>query len=169
MQQNSSNCDSSSGISSSSATSLQRSANMFVGTTINGDGPSSDSQHYHQLWQDDALGKNEKSNDYGNSTTKSHNGNMKSDQLVNGSQPPTTTDIKSKNVWNSDVAVVLDDPFDAEWAALATREKNHSPSSGMDKSQEFMNDSVSSTNPFTSNPSQIQTPSSTVKAFELQL
>ena len=81
----------------------------------------------------------------------------------------TTTDIKSKNVWTSDVAVVLDDPFDAEWAALATREKNPSPAAGLDKSQEFMNDSVSSTNPFTSTPSQIQTPSSTVKAFELQL
>ena len=67
------------------------------------------------------------------------------------------------------MAVVLDDPFDAEWAALATREKNPSPASGMEKSLEFMNDSVSSTNPFTSTPPQIQTPSSTVKAFELQL
>jgi len=158
---------------------------------MNGDGPTSDSQHYHQLWQDEVPGKNEKSNGYENNTTKNHNGKMKSNQLSNGNQPSnnsqnaykdsfaepgsnslgdsTTTDIKSKNVWTSDVAVVLDDPFDAEWAALATREKNPSPAAGLDKSQEFMNDSVSSTNPFTSTPSQIQTPSSTVKAFELQL
>ena len=82
---------------------------------------------------------------------------------------PSTVDIKSKSLWSSDVAVVLDDPFDAEWAALATREKNPSSATDLDKSQEFMNDSVSSTNPFTSTPSQLQTPTSTVKAFELQL
>ena len=87
MQPNSSNCDSSSGISSSSATSLQRSANIFGVTAMNGDGPTSDSQHYHQLWQDEVPGKNEKSNGYENNTTKNHNGKMKSNQLSNGNQP----------------------------------------------------------------------------------
>ena len=35
------------------------------------------------------------------------------------------------------MAVVLDDPFDAEWAALATREKNPSPASGMENSNDW--------------------------------
>ena len=56
IQQNISNCDSSSGVSSSSATSLQKSANIFGGA-INGDGPTNDQQHYHQLWQDDVPAK----------------------------------------------------------------------------------------------------------------
>ena len=90
MQQNTSNCDSSSGISSSSATSLQRSANAFGGATINGEA-SNDNQHYHQLWQDDVPATNERSNGYGNGTTKSHNGKMKSDQLSNGNQTSTNS------------------------------------------------------------------------------
>ena len=104
MQQNTSNCDSSSGISSSSATSLQRSSNIFGGT-VNGDAPSSDSQHYHQLWQDEVPSNNlkgvhnednETSNSYGNSTTKSYNGKTKSDHLSDGNQPSTN----SQNVHN---------------------------------------------------------------------
>merc|ERR1719278_197193 len=51
-QQNISNCDSSSGISSSSATSLQKNINLF-GSSVNGDVASNEQQHYHQLWQDD--------------------------------------------------------------------------------------------------------------------
>ena len=49
--QNISNCDSSSGISSSSATSLQRTANPLAGA--NSDGIVGDHQHYHQLWLDE--------------------------------------------------------------------------------------------------------------------
>ena len=83
--------------------------------------------------------------------------------------PPSTDDIKSKGAWsNNDIAIVLDDPFDAEWAALATRE-NASPATGLDKSQKLTMESPSSTNPFTNSSSQLQNASSSVKAFELQL
>ena len=78
-----------------------------------------------------------------------------------------TVDIKPKPLWSNEIAVVLDDPFDAEWAALATRE-NVSPSTGLDKSHELMH-STPSTNPFASTPSQLQNSSSAVKAFELQM
>ena len=82
--------------------------------------------------------------------------------------PSLTVDIKPKGVWSNDIAVVLDDPFDAEWAALATRE-NVSPATGLDKSYPLTIESPSSTNPFTNTPSQLQNASSGVKAFELQM
>ena len=101
-QQNVSNCDSSSGISSSSASSLQKNINLF-GSSVNGDMASNEQQHYHQLWQDDiptqalhaldVCGEtNEKSEINfknsslvtGNNATKIQNGTNKSDHMVNG-------------------------------------------------------------------------------------
>ena len=65
--------------------------------------------------------------------------------------------------------MVLDDPFDAEWAALATRE-HVTPTTGVEKSHELNRESPSSTNPFTNAPSQLQNNSSSaIKAFELQM
>jgi hypothetical protein len=208
--QNISNCDSSSGISSSSATSLQRTANPPAGA--NSEGIVGDHQHYHQLWLDEIPNnatkvldiqseKSEaskiKSRDItvisGNGVT-SHTDNRPTENIfMNGSQysvdpynvqhkdtslktpenkiagSEPTIDITATNLWNNVSAVVLDDPFDAEWAALATRE-NVTPTSGVEKSHELNRESPSSTNPFTNAPSQLQNNSSSaIKAFELQM
>ena len=76
-------------------------------------------------------------------------------------------DIKAKGIWSNDIAVVLDDPFDAEWAALATRDST-SPATDLDKSHKFSIEATS-TNPFTNSPTPLQNSSSAVKAFELQM
>ena len=82
---------------------------------------------------------------------------------------PSTVDIKTTNLWHNEIAVVLDDPFDAEWAALATRE-NVLPASNFEKSHDFSRESPPSTNPFTNSPSQLENNSSSaIKAFELQM
>ena len=104
IQQNISNCDSSSGISSSSATSLQRTTNA-IGGGINGDGILGDHQHYHQIWHDESQVKGLKEADrhsescgtsqfgYNSTTTgnessviTSHNDQMQSEQTRNGDQ-----------------------------------------------------------------------------------
>ena len=103
-QQNISNCDSSSGISSSSATSLQRTANILAGA-INGDGALGDHQHYHQLWLDEIPAKGIKELDIqveksessviqprdifaitGDNAIKSHNGQLRTGEILNGNQ-----------------------------------------------------------------------------------
>ena len=85
-----------------------------------------------------------------------------------GSEP--TIDITATNLWSNVSAVVLDDPFDAEWAALATRE-NVTPSDVVEQSQHLTRESPSSsTNPFAIAPPQLQNnTSSAIKAFELQM
>ena len=118
INQNISNCDSSSGVSSSSATSLQKSVNV-AGNTINGDGPFGDHQHYHQLWQDEIPNKEIKELDIldencrgpninvGNSHTSArsnaignHNGQIESNNLLNGTQSLNSENVNQKHVLN---------------------------------------------------------------------
>ena len=113
-QQNISSYDSSSGISSSSATSLQRTSNIFAGS-INGDGASGDHQHYQQLWLDEPvkgikdldipkvnIQSGDNSTITGDNAIKNQNGQMKHGEIWNGQQssngPNDVNDINSLRV-----------------------------------------------------------------------
>ena len=113
LSQNLSNCDSSSGISSSSATSLQqRTSNSVGGANGDGFGGGENQQHYHQLWLDDIPSKGMKGLDIGcsdskvtydpyemrNSTTGGLDSTEKkelSDIVTNGNQNPAGHDTKN--------------------------------------------------------------------------
>jgi len=80
----------------------------------------------------------------------------KSTGTSSGYNSPTSS--SSQETWQAEVSKsILEDPFDAEWAAIATRNTN----TDGDK-PEAASDSQATTNPFI-------TTDSTVKAFELQL
>ena len=86
----------------------------------------------------------------------------KSNGTSSGYNSPSSTNSgqsASNDLWQADVSKsILEDPFDAEWAAIATR--NSDPSSDT-------NTPLSNTNPFLSQDP--EPTASSVKAFELQL
>ena len=86
----------------------------------------------------------------------------KSNGTSSGYNSPSSTNSThsaSNDIWQNDVSKsILEDPFDAEWAAIATR--NSEPSNNFDESTKN-----TPTNPFLES----QDKNTSVKAFELQL
>lgn len=83
----------------------------------------------------------------------------KSNGTSSGYNSPSSTNSTHSATWQQDVSKsILEDPFDAEWAAIATR--NSGVSEVTQPTQQ------TSTNPFLTTEDQAQT---SVKAFELQL
>ena len=82
----------------------------------------------------------------------------KSNGTSSGYNSPSSTNSTHSATWQQDVSKsILEDPFDAEWAAIATR------NSGVSEVQPTQQ---TSTNPFLAPADRSQ---ASVKAFELQL
>jgi hypothetical protein len=83
----------------------------------------------------------------------------KSNGTSSGYNSPSSTNSTHSATWQQDVSKsILEDPFDAEWAAIATR------NSGVGEVTQPTQQT--GTNPFLTGEDQAQT---SVKAFELQL